>query len=86
MVDCSGDKADIQMRYTGKAPDIELWMKADVGHSFWKGKVNLPVALATRKIKAKGSVPKLLKLLPIIMPAFKMYPKYLRENGLSQYL
>ena len=40
----------------------------------------------SRKTKANGSVPKLLKLLPSIMPAFKMYPKYLEENGFTQYL
>ena len=85
-VDCSGSAAEVRINDAATVPDIELWMKSDVGHQFWLGKVNLAVALATKKIKAKGSIPKLLKLLPIIQPAFKMYPSYLRDQGLTSYL
>lgn len=62
-------------------PDIEMSMKADVSHAFWHGKVNLMAALAKRQIVTKGSVPKILKLLPAVQPLYKQYPELLREKG-----
>lgn len=62
-------------------PDVEMNMKADVAHKFWQGNVNLVVALARREITAKGSIPKILKLLPIIKPAYTMYGPYLKNIG-----
>lgn len=64
-------------------PIVTMSMKADVAHSFWLGKVNLPFALMKKKIVAKGPIPKLLKLLPVIKPAYAMYPKLLQEKGYS---
>ncbi len=63
------------------APDIVMSMKADVAHRFWFGKVNLLAALTRREMVAKGPIPKVLKLLPVIKPAYDLYPKYLQENG-----
>ena len=62
-------------------PEILMTMKADVAHAFWHGKVNLVSALAKGDIKAKGPIPKILKLLPAVQPLYKMYPVLLREKG-----
>lgn len=62
-------------------PDVTLTMKADLAHKFWFGKVNLLTALTTRKIVAKGPIPKILKLLPAIQPLYKLYPELLRKWG-----
>jgi hypothetical protein len=62
-------------------PDVEMLMKADVAHQFWLGNVNLMMALARRQIVAKGQIPKVLKLLPIIKPAYKLYPEYLKKRN-----
>ena len=40
-------------------------MTADVGNAYWQGKVNLPMAMAKRKIKVDGNVASLLKLAPL---------------------
>jgi hypothetical protein len=64
---------------TGLKPDIEMSMKADIAHQFWHGKINLMTALARRQIVAKGSIPKILKLLPAVEPMYEMYPRILRE-------
>jgi putative sterol carrier protein len=61
--------------------DVTLSMKADLAHKFWFGKVNLLTALTTRKIVAKGPIPKILKLLPAIQPLYKMYPEMLKKWG-----
>lgn len=67
-------------------PEVEMKMKADIAHRFWFGKVNLVVALARREMIAKGPIPKILKLLPVIKPAYELYPKYLKEKGFESYL
>lgn len=86
-IDCSKDpeeKGAYVQWFKGKAdfePIVEMTMKADVAHRFWLGKVNLLMALAKKQIIAKGPIPKLLKLLPVVKPAFKIYPELLREKG-----
>lgn len=84
--DFSHDPSAITFNDAAKKPDVEMSMKADVAHRFWFGKVNLVIALARREMVAKGPIPKILKLLPVIKPAYELYPKYLQEKGFSSYL
>lgn len=60
-------------------PDITMSLTADTCHAFWKKDLSLPVALAKKRIKAKGNIAKVLKLLPVVMPAFDIYPKYMAK-------
>lgn len=86
-IDCSkSDKPEVFVNNTDINPEIELWMNADTAHKFWLGKVNLVMAITKKDIVVKGSVPKLLMLLPAITPAYKIYPEYLKENGYSELL
>lgn len=85
-VDLKGPQAVITYNDAEKKPEVEMSMKADVAHKFWFGKVNLVMALARREMVAKGPIPKILKLLPIIKPAYELYPRYLREKGHASYL
>lgn len=77
----SGAYIDVFWGDTPLKPDVEMSMKADVAHQFWHGKVNLMAALTRRQIIAKGPIPKILKLLPAVDPAYKIYPKLLAEMG-----
>lgn len=86
-IDCSNEsKPEVFVNNTDITPEIELWMNADTAHKFWLGKVNLVMAITKKDIVVKGSVPKLLMLLPAITPAYKMYPEYLKESGYSELL
>ena len=85
VVDCSGDAVNVRPDDTDTKALVEMSMKADIAHKFWFGKVNLTMALTRRQMVAKGPIPKILKLLPAIKPSYAMYPKYLDENGYSQY-
>lgn len=69
-----GDREDVK-------PDVKMEMNSDVAHRFWLGKVNLMVALTKGDIKAKGPIPKIMKLLPIIRDSYAIYRNYLREKG-----
>lgn len=64
-------------------PDVEMRMKSDVAHRFWLGKVNLMISLTKGEIKAKGPIPKIMKLLPVIKGAYEKYNNYLKEKGLE---
>ncbi len=68
--------------FEGK-PEVTMTMNADFAHKFWHGKANLVTALTRRQVVAKGNVPKTIKLLPILKPAYELYPNFLRERGLE---
>lgn len=73
-VDCSdGVNMIIKWGEYERKPTVEMFMKADVAHQFWLGKVNVPVYLISGKIVAKGPVNKALALLPAVKPAFTIY-------------
>ncbi|HEY9776760.1 MAG TPA: SCP2 sterol-binding domain-containing protein [Planktothrix sp.] len=81
-IDCSDGK---EMFVHGGAntlkPTVEMFMKADTAHDFWLGKVNVPMALLTGQMSAKGPVNKALSLLPAIKPAFSLYPAVYKKYG-----
>ena len=83
-IDLTGEKAVFTFDDMEKKPVVEMGMKADTAHKFWMGQVNLVIALARREITAKGPVPQILKMLPIIKPAYKLYPDYVKDKGVGQ--
>ena len=78
--------ADVQIyqgnTFTGQ-PEVTMRMSADFAHAFWHGRVNLVSALTRRQVIAKGNVPKTLRLLPILKPAYALYPQYLADIGMA---
>ena len=83
-IDCS-DGVDMKI-YAGECdrkPVVEMFMKSDVAHEFWLGKINVPMALMQGKIVAKGPVNKALALLPALKPAYPIYPSIIKTNGLK---
>jgi len=83
-IDASGDETHLIKGEFEGVPEVTMSMNADIAHKFWHGKVNLVTALTRRQVRAKGNVPKTLKLLPILNPAYALYPDFLREKGLDQ--
>jgi hypothetical protein len=76
-----GEPLRLDLGATELHPDVVMTMDADVAHRFWLGHVNVPVALARGQIRARGPVAKLLRLLPIVRPAFARYRRLLEEGG-----
>ena len=62
-------------------PAIKLAMKADDANKFWLGKLNLVMAMAKGHVRAKGSVPEMLKMLPLAKPLYARYEAQLRAQG-----
>ena len=82
-IDATGDEIQILKGEFEGQPEVVLTMNADFAHRFWHGKANLITALTRRQVKAKGNVPKTIKLLPILKPSYSLYPKFLAEKGLQ---
>jgi hypothetical protein len=85
LVDCSGDRIDIRPGDRETEAEVEMSMSADIAHKFWFGKVNLMAALTRKQMVARGPIPKIMKLLPAIKPAYAMYPRYLEKTGYGHY-
>ena len=83
-IDARGEEVRIYRgaEFSGQ-PEVTMRMSADFAHAFWHGRVNLVSALTRRQVIAKGNVPKTLKLLPILKPAYALYPQYLKEIGMK---
>lgn len=70
----------------GPNPNVELFMTGDNGNKFWLGNLNLPVAMAKGSVRAKGPVPKILKLVPAAKALFGPYREMLEADGRTDLL
>ena len=66
----------------GVKPTVTMTLSGDTCHKFWLRQISMPIALARGLIKAKGPMPKVLKLLPLLKPAYEAYPAIAQEHGL----
>ncbi len=81
-IDSTGDSPGLRWNPGEHTPfDVEMILASDTSHKFWMQELNIPLAIGTRKIVAKGSVQKALKLIPALKPAFSLYPVILKEFG-----
>jgi hypothetical protein len=75
LVDCSdGEHFYYTTGDADTKPVVEMFMRADVAHEFWLGRINVPVAILSGKIVSKGPTPLALALLPVVKPAGAIYP------------
>ncbi|GGW58110.1 hypothetical protein GCM10010503_38920 [Streptomyces lucensis JCM 4490] len=78
-IDPEGIKVDAD---TGSAI-INIKMSCDTAHALWSGKLLMPVALATGRVRVRGSVAKVLEFVPLLQPAFDRYPKIAEQAGVA---
>jgi putative sterol carrier protein len=62
-------------------PVATMSMTADTGNAYWQGKLNLPLAMAKKKITIDGNIASLLKLAPLGKKLFPRYVELLKDNG-----
>jgi alcohol dehydrogenase class IV len=82
-IDTRGEEIVLHEGDYNGSPEVTMTMNADFAHKFWHGKANLLTALTLRQVVAKGNVPKTIKLLPILKPAYEKYPLFLKKKGLE---
>ena len=76
-----GEEGQVDLGPSDLDPEIVMTMEADTAHRFWLGKVNVTMALARGKMKAKGPVAKILKMVPLVKPVFPRYQQMLQDAG-----
>lgn len=62
---------------------ITIKMSCDTAHALWLGKLMVPTAVATGRLRIRGKVSKVIELVPILQPAFDRYPQIAMASGLS---
>ncbi|MEW5946138.1 MAG: SCP2 sterol-binding domain-containing protein [bacterium] len=85
-IDCTGDRIVLHTGPCELEPVVTMRMHGDTAHKFWKQKVNLMAAITKGEISAKGPIPKVMKLLPIIKPSYPLYLETLKDLGFSELL
>jgi hypothetical protein len=78
---CSDGSIRVQHGASEVVPDVTLHLTADLGHRFWLGAVNLPMALARGQIKADGKMSEVMKTLPFLKPAYQIYRDHVVGEG-----
>ncbi|MFJ8977421.1 hypothetical protein [Streptomyces sp. NPDC102282] len=62
---------------------ITLKMSCDTAHALWLGRLLVPAAIATGKVRIRGRISKVLELVPMLQPAFDGYPTIAAESGVG---
>ncbi|MHB8917269.1 MAG: hypothetical protein ACYC4H_04545 [Desulfocucumaceae bacterium] len=62
--------------------DVEMTLSCDTAHKFWLREISMPAAMARRLITSKGSMNNVMRLLPLMKPAYDMYPEICKKHGL----
>ncbi len=68
---------------TPRPPAISIKMSCDNADSLWAGRLLMPMAIATGKIRIKGSVAKVIEFVPLLQPAFDRYPAIAADAGVG---
>jgi putative sterol carrier protein len=79
VMDCTTDPPTVTCGEPRES-EITLVMSADDGHRFWLGELNMAIALAKGRVKVRGPVSKVMKLLPAMRPAFPKYRAFLARG------
>jgi putative sterol carrier protein len=62
---------------------ITIKMSCDTAHTLWLGKLMMPTAVATGRVRIRGKVAKVLELVPILRPAFDRYSDIAAAHGIT---
>lgn len=80
-VDCTKDPVVIITGPCDIKPTIQMTMEAFTAHLFWMQKLQLMSAITRGQIKAKGPIPKAMRLLPLLKPFYTNYRLALADLG-----
>jgi hypothetical protein len=76
-----GEPGQVDCGESSLEPEVDLSLSADLAHRFWLGLVNPTVAIGRGEMTARGPVAKVLRLVPLVEPAFAIYARRLEDAG-----
>jgi hypothetical protein len=62
---------------------VTVGMSCDTAHALWMGRLLVPVAVATGRVRIRGKVARVLELVPVLQPAFDRYPQIAAAAGIG---
>ena len=65
-----------------RKPDLELKSTGDVIHDFLSKKMSITEALGKKKVKVKGEIFQIMKMIPLLSKAFVLYPEIVKKHGI----
>ena len=74
---------DVRVDDVPAPPVLTVKMSCDTAHALWSGKLLLPLAVATGKLRVRGSMAKVIEFAPLLHPAFDRYPDLAVAAGLA---
>ena len=77
------DPDAVQPENTTNEAAITVKMSCDTAHSLWLGRLSVPLAVATGRLRIRGSVARVLEFVPLLQPAFDRYPAIAAAAGLA---
>lgn len=80
LIKMHGDNIDVRDGEENENADIKLFMPADIGDQYWRGRYNLAVGLAKGHVKAKGPTNKILELAAGTKSLFPLYTDMVAEK------
>jgi putative sterol carrier protein len=81
-VDARGQDIQVEAGSPADQPDVTISSGVDVGHQAWADQLNIMMAVATGRIKAKGSTASLLQLAPVLKMITPIYLRVLAQKGI----
>lgn len=78
---CQDGSVKVEHGESDTVADVTLHLRADIGHRFWLGALNLPMALARREVRLEGKMSEVMKILPFLKPAYGIYRAHLVASG-----
>ncbi len=82
-VDARGEAIQVVAGAPADSPDVTIIAGVDIGHQAWSNQLNPVVAMATGRIKSKGSAAALLKLAPVLKLIAPIYRQVLASKGIA---
>jgi putative sterol carrier protein len=75
------DAAGVRVDGPPAPTTLSIKMSCDTADALWSGRLLMPIAVATGKIRIKGSVARVIEFVPLLRPAFDCYPELAAAAG-----
>ena len=75
------DAAGVRVDGPPAPTTLSIKMSCDTADALWSGRLLMPIAVATGKIRIKGSVARVIEFVPLLRPAFDRYPELAAAAG-----
>jgi len=86
LVDCSTSDEKVICGNTNLEGDVKIWLKSDLIHHLWLGKIELKNAIMAREIKVQGQAEKLKEVTSVFKPAIILYKQFLLSLSNKDFL